>query len=188
MVFEPAMYLFLAGMLLMLPLEWLLSAVLAAVIHELFHAAAVWLLRGSVSRVSVGMNGARMEVRLPGSGAEMLAALAGPLGSFLLLFLCGQMPKLAVCGFVQGCYNLLPVWPLDGGRALRCALELLFPSRGDRLFFLVEKAALMLILAALLWCAAVKILDMWLLAAAMISAFAGLGRKIPCKPGKIRVQ
>lgn len=52
------------------------------------------------------------------AGREVLCALAGPLGGFLLLFLLHSAPRIALCAFVQSVCNLIPVYPLDGGRAL----------------------------------------------------------------------
>lgn len=188
MFLETGMYFFLAMILLTLPLPWILSALLAAVVHELFHVAAVWLLRGRIRRVSVGIGGARMETELEGAFARILAALAGPLGSFLLLLLCRYMPKVAVCGCVQGLFNLLPIWPLDGGRAWRIFLEGVFPGAGERLFFLTEKAVVMMILALLCLGAAAGFLDFWVIPAAVMTVFGRLGRKIPCKQQRIGVQ
>ena len=41
---EPRVYIFLALLLLVLPIRWLVAAVLAAAFHEGFHMAAVYLL------------------------------------------------------------------------------------------------------------------------------------------------
>lgn len=112
-----------AGMVLLLPLQWLLAAVTAAAFHELCHMGAVYALGGEVREIRIGPAGAVMDVMLPGKGRELLAALAGPAGSFLLLFLHRGLPHIALCGLFQGLFNLLPLYPLDGGRVLRCALD-----------------------------------------------------------------
>lgn len=114
---------FLALLLLTVPLGLLASAALAAGLHELCHVLAVRLLGGRVERFSLTLGGAVLDVSGLSRGREALAALAGPVGSLLLLLYLRRFPVLALCGFVQGCFNLLPVYPLDGGRILACALE-----------------------------------------------------------------
>ena len=53
---------------------------------------------------------------------ETMTEETGPCAGFLLLFWVRLVPWLAFWGLMQGLYNLLPVYPMDGGRALRCAL------------------------------------------------------------------
>ena len=67
-------------------------------------------------------------------GAELLSALAGPAGGFMLFALHPVLPRLATAGLVQSVYNLLPVYPLDGGRIFRCILEMtLLPPKAQKL-------------------------------------------------------
>lgn len=118
----------LAMLLLVLPLPWIAAALLAGFVHECCHYLAIRLLGGRVSGVAIGPRGAVMELRELGGISELLAAAAGPVGSLSLLFLSEAFPRLALCGLVQGVYNLLPIYPLDGGRILCCALKTLLPA------------------------------------------------------------
>lgn len=126
---DPLVFLLGAFLLLVLPLHWLLAAVTAAGVHELCHLGAIYALGGRVLSFRISPMGAIMETELESPGRECLAALAGPAGNFALLTLGRLVPHVAVCGLVQGLFNLLPLYPLDGGRALRCALAFFPKSR-----------------------------------------------------------
>lgn len=119
----------LALTLLVLPLPWVAAAVLAAAVHELCHYLAIAALGGQVGRIAVGSGGAAMELGCLSPVRELLAAAAGPVGSLSLMLMGRFFPRLALCGLVQGLFNLLPIYPLDGGRILRRALELGLPDR-----------------------------------------------------------
>lgn len=121
-----AVFIILAFMFLSLPLQWIGAALLAAIVHELAHAGAIHLCGGRINRLQISISGAAMEIPPMGHPQELFCALAGPMGGLLLLPLARWLPRTAVCAAFHSLYNLLPVYPLDGGRAVRCICLMLF--------------------------------------------------------------
>lgn len=117
----------LALALFLVPLQWIAAAVVAAAFHEFCHYVVLRLCGGKANGVLIGLTGVKMRIAGLSNEQELLCALAGPVGSFFLLFLARWLPRTAICAGVQGIYNLLPVYPLDGGRILRCCAELCLP-------------------------------------------------------------
>lgn len=116
-----------ALMLLLAPLQWVIACAAAAAFHECCHYAAIRMLAGRTARVRLFSYAAKMPLPEMSPAREALCALAGPAGGLCLTALAPWMPRLAVCAAIQSVYNLLPIYPLDGGRALRCGLGLLLP-------------------------------------------------------------
>ena len=98
----------------------------ASAAHELFHITVVRLCAGRINSMCIRFGGAVIEADIGRQGRELLCILAGPLGSLLLVRLYGFLPEIAVCALLQSAYNLLPLPYLDGGRALRCILKMVF--------------------------------------------------------------
>ena len=119
--------------LLLLPLKWAGGAFLAAFVHECAHYIAIRLSGGQVYSVRLGGKGAVMDTAPLTRGREVLCVLAGPLGSFSMLSLSEYYPEAAVCGLIQGAYNLIPIYPLDGGRLLRSLLPEKITRRTERI-------------------------------------------------------
>lgn len=158
--------------LLILPLRWLVAAVIAAGFHECCHWVAIRLCGGEISDFRLDTVGAAMEIRGMSKGREMICALAGPAGSLLLLLLRKWFPAVAVCGLLQSAYNLLPIYPLDGGRALRCGVGILFhPKMADSIVKWTERICIATISAAAVYGSFVLKLGMMpvLLALALIA-------------------
>ena len=117
-----------ALMLLVLPIQWVAAVLIAAFWHELCHILAVRLCGGRIYHVNIGDGGTIMESRAMTPGREVICVLAGPLGSLLLLTFVTWFPRTALCGCFQGLYNLIPVYPLDGGRALQTVVFAFLPQ------------------------------------------------------------
>ena len=109
----------LALMLLLFPLRFLVGVLLAALIHELGHLLALKIAGGRVLSIRLRSCGARIEAAPMSPGRTALCALAGPAAGALTIFAWKTFPELALAGLVQTVFNLIPVYPLDGGRALR---------------------------------------------------------------------
>ena len=129
-----------AVLLLMLPIQWLVAALIAAITHELCHALMTIILGGKIESITIGGRGAVMKATALSSTKEMVACFAGPVGSLSLLLLARWMPRTAICGLIHGIYNLLPLFPLDGGRILRSLLYcVLTPPRANRVFAITQR-------------------------------------------------
>lgn len=176
-------YFLLAMGLLILPLDWLFGAVLAMAVHELCHYTVAKILGINCLGLHIGAGGMEMELSPMNPKEELTVAFAGPLGSLMLTCLSHVYPQLAVCGMVQGLFNLLPIWPLDGGRILYG----LFPN-ADRLRGGIEVSVAVGLIGVGIWLWLVWDMGFYpVLLAGIVTARAFL-RKIPCKEGILRVQ
>ena len=174
--------------LLMLPLSFLFSFLIAAFVHELCHYLVLSLTGFRIYRVSIGMFGASMETDAMDPGREALCALAGPVGSFLMVTCYRFLPEIALCALIQGCFNLLPIYPLDGGRVLKGVLELLKIPDGEKVLAFVQwitGAALCVICiyGYLRWKLGLGVLFLGLMV-----LLRTLPRKTPCKDRLFGVQ
>jgi Zn-dependent protease len=110
----------------------------SVLLHELAHAIAARGYGIPVSGITLHVFGgvSQLEREPPRPGVEVVVAIVGPLTSFALAALLGlagalvplQPGALAIVRYltlvnlVVGVFNLLPGFPLDGGRLLRAVL------------------------------------------------------------------
>ena len=125
-VLEPAFAIILAITFLIFPFKWVIAWLSACFVHELSHCIALNLCRCRIRSISVHPGGAYIATVPLTNKQELFCALAGPVGGLLPVMLFRIFPRFAVCSVIHSCYNLLPVFPMDGGRAMRCILNRLF--------------------------------------------------------------
>lgn len=186
-VIPPFALIFAALVLLSVPIRWVSAAVISSLVHELCHILAIRSLKLRIHSVYIGIGGARMDTEPMTDMQELLCALAGPFGGLCLLLLARWIPRVAICAAFQSLYNLLPIYPSDGGRILRCCARLLLPERFARRLCGVVEAGFLFGVAGIgvygtfcLHLGLVPILVSWLLIMKVI--------KIPCKPDGCKVQ
>ena len=131
--FQPFVLICAALCIIFIPLQWIFAWCIAVAVHEMYHYFAIKLCGCQVYTVRVGLLGAVMESNVLTRWQETVCALAGPLGSLSLLLFMKWLPRTSICGFLHAAYNLLPIFPLDGGRALRCILALVLGERNGQI-------------------------------------------------------
>lgn len=119
--------------------------------HELAHSIVARKYKLSIESITLFIFGgvAQMKGESPHPKAEIKIAIAGPLSSFLLsaLFFLLYMNTvggaralfsyLAQVNFIIGAFNLIPGFPMDGGRVLRAAIW----SKTKNFFYATQKAS-----------------------------------------------
>lgn len=146
---DPKFCLLLAISFLVLPAQWVIGWIVASALHEFSH-----LLMLRIFKIRV------LKIRLCGFGAaiapdsmlpirELLCALAGPVGGFTTALTLRIYPYIALCGMIQSIYNLLPIYPLDGGRALKCLITYLYDGlQAERIVKVVSSLTICVLLLA----------------------------------------
>ncbi len=141
------------------------AVIISILVHEFGHVFAVkWLLRAPSTVVLWGLGGLCLHPGTPSPGRQIGISLMGPAFGFALgglslaaALLAPQVsPILAAflammvwINLIWSAANLLPILPLDGGQALRAALQKgLGPGRAGRIMRRVSIAVAALAMAA----------------------------------------
>lgn len=98
-------------------------------LHELGHSVVARAKGGYIHEIVLyPFGGAAKIANIPSRPMdEILVALAGPAVSLALALIFNQIELLRFLGFLNGMlffFNILPVFPMDGGRVLRAALTI----------------------------------------------------------------
>ena len=103
----------------------------AVTVHELAHAAVLLLLGGRIESVRLSFAQVELRTGLLSDRTELWSTAAGPGINLLCGWLFRRwMPAFAAVSLLLALFNLLPVWPLDGGRLLRTLLRMRWGAAG----------------------------------------------------------
>lgn len=178
-----------AVFLLLLPFQWVCAWLTASLVHELFHCLALTACGVRIYSINLGMSGAVIETESLVPRHEVISAIAGPLGGLFLLFFLRSFPLVGICAMVQSVFNLLPIYPLDGGRVFRCCVEHWFCGRtAEKICYLTENVVFAVFLGVS-FIASVNFKLGFLPVAVFFLVFLKCRKiKIPCKRSKQIVQ
>ncbi len=157
LIVKPSFYVFWAVFSLLDNEGILPIFVLAAMLHELGHIAAIYLCGGVVASLTLSAGGAvlRQASVLP-SERLVAVSLAGPAAGVAAAWAACQFGWLTFAGanLLLSMFNCLPVLPLDGGCALLALMQLAgCPARAEQLLVVASYVA-----AALFTCGGVLLL------------------------------
>ena len=186
---DPLVYPLWAFLLLAVPLKFLIGWLGAVICHEMGHITAQYILGGRPGMLCIGPTGAVIEGEDLGFCKNILCVMAGPvIGAFPVLFM-RSFPEFAVCAFLLTAYNLIPLYPLDGGRGLRCLMEDLFCLKNaDSVCKWTEISVIIFIIGFCLWAGFIHKLGIAPVILALLTVSKARCGKISCKEGNLRVQ
>lgn len=127
---------------------------LAVFVHESAHLAAIYSMGLRVERIGFELCGLKICYSGDAGGWEdLISALSGPVAGVVYYLFARNLHEMfalsAQISLVYSAFNLIPIIPLDGGRALSCLLEHLCGaekgSRYCRAVSLVISVAVLLI-------------------------------------------
>lgn len=122
---------------------------ICAIIHELCHLLAGILLKMKVKRITLMPVGLSIEFALTEKDynnkilksnmleiKRIIIALAGPISNIVIIFIMSLInidneiiSTITYANFFIAIFNLLPIYPLDGGRILKSVLSLLLNKK-----------------------------------------------------------
>ena len=175
--------------ILVVPVQWLISWVCAAMIHELGHYLMLKILKIQICSISIGLSGAVIRTGQMTLKQELLSALAGPLLGFCSMGLARWLPYIAICALIQNVYNILPLPGHDGSRVITCFLGLLLTESVAEAVLVAVRVFVLILLVGICLYLATRVsfgyLLMWFAVGVALKCFLV---KIPCKDRKQIVQ
>lgn len=126
--------------------EWSFWALVAALLHEMGHLAAVLILGGSPERIETGAAG--LCICVPERYRTAPVYFAGPAANILTAVVFAPLsPRFAAINIIMGLMNLFPTPPLDGGELMQMLLQKFANQKtADRLAIAVSFSALAVLL------------------------------------------
>lgn len=186
---SPQVFIFAAVLLLIVPFPWLCGWAVAVLTHELSHCIALRLCGKKIDAILLNMGGACIKTEPLSEWQTIFCSLAGPIGGLLLLFAVHVFPQAAICAVLLSIYNILPIFPLDGGRAFYGLMHMILPECiCKRVCFIMEKIVIFVIVLFGIFATCLWKLGVLPFSASILFALRMYKIKIPCKSTLDRVQ
>lgn len=174
-----------ALLVLTLPIKFLLGLFASILIHECFHLVALRICDVKIYRIYFRITGAEISTEPISCGKELICAAAGPIGSFITVFLIRFFPLFSLCAIVHGLFNCIPLGAMDGARVIYCGLRMILPlERAHVVFRWIQRLTILFLLIVLVHtCVIYPVLLKYVPLALLVV----IGKN-PCKATRKRVQ
>ena len=135
----------------------------ACVLHELGHVVLILWMGKRIESIRLGLLGAVIQTGPMSYRQEIICALAGPTVNLVCAMgFREQFPEFAIMSLFLGGFNLLPVYPLDGGRALQaCFFQCFSEKKALCLQKGVQTGVLAGIVLFAIWASCVQHYGLW---------------------------
>lgn len=149
--------------------RWTVRLLVCMAVHELGHWVALRLCRVPVEGFWLSLSGAVLQTGMMDYTAELRSAAAGPAAGFFLgLALLRHDPETALLSFGLTVANLLPLYPMDGGRMLADLLLRRLPlSATEKILSRVSFCTCGILMVLACWGTAVLQMGLWPIFAAL---------------------
>ena len=181
-------FVFMSVLILLIPIKLVLAWLLSVAFHEMCHVLVLGICRVPIHGFRITCNGVCIMTDLMSPPKELFCALAGPVGGFLLVLFGKIWPCLAVCSVALSIFNLIPLYPYDGGRILHSLLTMLLPlDQGEKIMTRLKR---IILFSSLAFGTVVLIQGMGMIPLLLIFMiwFRSSSRNFPCKARKQIVQ
>lgn len=148
-------------------------------VHELGHLMALKLCRVSVDALELRCCGAMIRTAWMDCRRELICALAGPVCSLVFgVAVLRSVPELGLISLGLTVVNLLPLYPMDGGRILRAALmSRCREETAERIVHWTMMGTCLLLMVLACWGAAVLQAGLWPIFAALVLLWRADGKE-----------
>ena len=186
---EPAFCVMGALAVLLFPFQWVIAWFAATAVHELGHYLLLRTFNINIFKVQIGSYGVLMHTGPQTLLQSAICSLAGPIAGFMLLILSEFNPILSICGFIQSVFNLLPIYPLDGGAALYALIGIISDEhKAEKYIQVIGNATILIItIGLILFSFQIRGLKYFLIIF-IIFITKTLILKFPCKQREVIVQ
>lgn len=133
--------------------KYVFTVLSAVLLHECGHMISLLVMRKQIQEIRFDLFGALIRSEPLSQQQEIFCALAGPAVNLAAVLIFRERPEVYAIHGALFLFNMLPIYPLDGGRALFCGLDAFLPfERAQRMIHcisLVVSFLLMLMVTSL---------------------------------------
>ena len=172
--------------LMIFPMKFVIAWIITVMIHELGHLLSIQLLGIQIHGITFEFTGIRIRTEPMIPLHEIITAAAGPAFGVVLILLSYHAPLIKGLAIIQTCCNMIPIYPIDGGRVVDGILALVFDENiAANISYMLKIFCVGILIVISLFSVASYGFGAWIM---LIGIIFLLKRKLSCKHGRQEIQ